>query len=530
MQSGRPIVAAVGLFFGGLIVGSNPGVTREGNAAHASESPPPTQQQPRTRGPVAPALHRLMGASVSSRVDAETEAPKWSSARREHHVADPGDPDDPLDGLKMPELPVPRTPEVLKYVRYFSESYEGRKIFSEGLRRSGRYHEIIVKTFRELGLPKDLIAVAFIESGFNVEAVSTAGASGMWQFMPATARAYGLVVENDIDERSGIWASTDAAAHHLSDLYARFRSWELALAAYNLGYDALDRRMDDMEADDFWTLADTPGGLPDETKHYVPKVLGAAIVFANLEKLGFGDVELAPELDAAELDVPPETKLALVARAAGTSVRVLRELNPELLGDMVPDRSGRALVHVPKSGASRARAMLPKLSTDDPDTLRVSEDFDWGRDDAKSGHSRLERTAAIREPHRRRRHHAAAPERETRAAKTEEEPRVAKRDSDSDDTEDKPVKKREPAKKEDDEPNLTPADPPAVVERTPPPPKAATTRVLYRVVAGDSLAQIAATVGLTVDQVLAQAHVISASQIQVGQLLDLRVPAKGIDP
>ena len=523
-SSGRTIVAAAGLFFGGLIIGSNPGVTREGNTAHAAQSESATMRERPARGPVAPALHKLMGASLRS--SEPIDAPKWSkTSRPKERTFESGDREDPLAGLKMPDLPIPREPAVLKYVRYFSESVEGRKTFSEALKRSGRYQDVIAKQLRELGLPKDLVAVAFVESGFNVEAISTAGACGMWQLMPATARAYGLTIESNIDERAGIWSSTEAAAHHLSDLYARFKSWELALAAYNMGYDGLDRRMDEMDADDFWQLAEMPGGLPSETAHYVPKVLGAAVVFANLEELGFGDVERAPAIDAALLDVPADTKLAVVARAAGTSVRVLRDLNPELLGDTVPERDSHTTIHVPKSGAARARAMLPKLS-DDPETLRVSEDFDWGRDDAKSGHSRLERTSkAVREPHRRR----LRPRRDTRDTAPEEKPEPKPRPEKP-----KPSDDGEPdvaQQKEVERPDEAAETKPIVVDRTPKRPvvaKAESSRVLYRVVAGDSLQQIAATVGLTVDQILAQAHVMSASEIQVGTLLDLRVPPKGI--
>lgn len=526
-SSGKTIVAAAGLFFGGLIIGSNPGVTREGNTAHAAQTESATMRERPSRGPVAPALHKLMGATLRS--TEPVEGPRWSKApRTKERTFESGDRDDPLAGLKMPDLPIPREPAVLKYVRYFSESVEGRKTFSEALKRSGRYQEVIAKQLRELGLPKDLVAVAFIESGFNVEAISTAGACGMWQLMPATARAYGLTVESNIDERAGIWSSTEAAAHHLSDLYARFKSWELALAAYNMGYDGLDRRMDEMDADDFWQLSEMPGGLPAETAHYVPKVLGAAVVFANLEELGFGDVERAPAIDAALLDVPPDTKLAVIARAAGTSVRTLRDLNPELLGDVVPDRDSHTTVHVPKSGAARARAMLPKLAADDPDTLRVSEDFDWGRDDAKSGHSRLERTSkAVREPHRRRRPPRREPTRETPPdAQPEPKPRFEKTKPASEDAEPDLAQR-----KEEERPDEVAETKPIVIDRTPKRPVAAKTesaRVLYRVVAGDSLAQIAATVGLTVDQILAQAHVMSASEIQVGTLLDLRVPQKGI--
>ncbi|MBX3222289.1 MAG: lytic transglycosylase domain-containing protein [Labilithrix sp.] len=541
MESGRPIIAAVGLFFGGLLVGSSPGGSRDGTAHAASTPPTPPAEATspkRDRGPIAPALRKT---SAMSRRDAtgDVEPPGWSSSQASGascairpkgrglgHAGVYEDHDDPLAGLKTPELPIPRNPHVLKYIRYFTESHEGRRNFSEALRRSGRFQEIIAKAFRELGLPQDLIAVAFIESGFSTEAVSTAGAAGLWQFMPATGRAYGLSVESTIDERVSIWRSTEAAAHHLSDLYERFRSWELALAAYNLGFDGLDRRLDEYETEDFWTLVDAPGALPKETAHYVPKVLAAAVVFANLDEYGFTDVERAQPLDASELEVPGGTNLSVVARAAGTSLRVLRELNPELLADIVPDRGEAATLHVPRAGLARARTMLPKLASDSDDrTTQVSEDFDWGKDDVRSGRSRLERASTrTREaraplgPRRTRRRASTEPPKtqapENREPRTPEKTSIAASSA--------KAAEREPAAEQGVLGKVDKHDEVDSVE---------TARVLYRVVAGDSVQQIATTVGLTVDQVLAQARVNRAADIRVGTLLDLRVPASGVkDP
>lgn len=529
MNSGRPILAAVGLFFGGLIVGSSPGAGRHGTAHAATTSEPSAdtsdvgrERAPkRERGPIAPALHEA-SAIARRAAGADVEPPAWSSSSTGSCTLRPQGgrsvvrgrggayeaSDDPLAGLVMPALPVPRNAHVLKYVRYFSEHHQGRKTFAEALRRSGRFQEIVAKALRGLGLPQDLIAVAFIESGFSTEAVSTAGAAGLWQFMPATARAYGLTIESTLDERASIWRSTDAAARHLSDLYERFRSWELALAAYNLGFEGLDRRLDEWETDDFWTLADAPGALPKETAHYVPKVLAAAVVFANLDAFGFADVERAAPIDASELEVPGGTSLAIVARAAGTSLRVIRELNPELLADLAPDRGEGATIHVPRAGLARALAMLPKLTADtDERTTRVSEDFDWGKDDVRTGRSRLERTKA--------------------RASSDARASVAARRSRRRASSDAPAPKR-PSPSAAGDTNAAGA---RATERTAAAKteaSAETARVLYRVVAGDSIQQIAALVGLTVEQVLAQARVMTAADIEVGTLLDLRVPSSGI--
>lgn len=543
MESGRPILAAVGLFFGGLLVGSSPGASRDGTAHAATTSEPRidgtgAKEPRRERGPVAPALQKT-GAMARRAGSADVEPPGWSSSssgasctskpkgrdagRGLRRAGTYDDPDEPLSGLKMPDLPIPRNAHVLKYVRYFSEHHEGRKTFAEALRRSGRFQEIIAKTFRELGLPQDLLAVVFIESGFSTEAVSTAGAAGLWQFMPSTGRAYGLEIESTIDERASIWRSTEAAARHLSDLYERFRSWELALAAYNMGFDGLDRRLDEWETDDFWTLADTPGALPKETAHYVPKVLAAAVVFANLDEYGFADVERAPAIDASELEVSGGTNLAVVARAAGTSLRALRELNPELLADIVPDRGGSVTIHIPRSGLARARAMLPKLASDGDDrTTRVSEDFDWGKDDVRTGRSRLERTSmrTSREPR------AALGVRRTRRRASGDDAKARLAALPSSDTTEETRTIEKPATASTAEKTSAPDK----TEKTSAPDKTETARVLYRVVPGDSIQQIAALVGLTVDQVLAQAHVMTAADIKVGTLLDLRVPSASVKP
>src|SRR5690606_25953375 len=116
-------------------------------------------------------------------------------------------------------------------------------MFTAWLRRSGKYEPIVNQALSKRKLPKDLAAVAFIESGWWPTAKSSAGAMGLWQFMPQTARAYGLTVSDVYDERMSIWKSTAAAVEHLDDLHTRFQSWDLALAAYNMGYQGLERRV-----------------------------------------------------------------------------------------------------------------------------------------------------------------------------------------------------------------------------------------------------------------------------------------------
>ncbi len=290
--------------------------------------------------------------------------------------------DDFLSGLHAPDIPVRRHPVVKKYLDFFTDSRKGRGIFATWLKRSGRYRPIISSALRKKGLPRDLEAVVFVESGFWPTAKSKAGAVGLWQFMPATARAYGLTVNRRYDQRRSIWSSSEAAAQHLVDLHARFKSWDLALAAYNFGYANVEERFAKAQVEDFWEIVDVEGVLPTETRRYVPKVLAVAVVLNNLDHYGFSEVEMEEALSAVAFEVPPGTHLNSLARAAGTSVAHLRSLNPELLGSVIPDPGAPVSVHIPRSNAARARVMLPRLLGGQVQEIEheMGDHFDWGRD------------------------------------------------------------------------------------------------------------------------------------------------------
>jgi len=131
---------------------------------------------------------------------------------------------------------------------------------------------VLAGILRANGLPPSLMGVAAVESGFNPQALSPKGARGLWQLMPATARRYGLRVGPYRDERTHPLKSTYAAARYMRDLFAQFRDWPLALAAYNAGEDRVARALDRTGARDFWTLR-RRAALPEETLRYVPAVL-----------------------------------------------------------------------------------------------------------------------------------------------------------------------------------------------------------------------------------------------------------------
>lgn len=158
------------------------------------------------------------------------------------------------------------------------------------LDRMQRYDDMITTKLAARALPRELIYLAMIESGFDPKAKSPVKASGLWQFMGATGRQYGLTVTRGVDERNDPAKATDAALSYLTDLHKRFGSWYLAFAAYNSGEGRVARvmrstlgRATGTDAD-FYRIA---SGLPQETRDYVPKMIAAARIAKDPAKYGF---------------------------------------------------------------------------------------------------------------------------------------------------------------------------------------------------------------------------------------------------
>lgn len=143
------------------------------------------------------------------------------------------------------------------------------------------YH--IVEQLEQRGMPSELALLPMIESAFQPKATSPKGAAGLWQFMPATGRQYGLKWKKGYDERRDLVASTRAALDYLEFLYDEFDDWMLALAAYNSGeatvHRAIKKNQRAGKSTSFWSLP-----LPEETKNYVPKLLALAEVVKNPDK------------------------------------------------------------------------------------------------------------------------------------------------------------------------------------------------------------------------------------------------------
>jgi membrane-bound lytic murein transglycosylase D len=253
------------------------------------------------------------------------------------------------------------------YLRFYQG--RGRERLGVWLNRMPRYESMIRERLQQEGLPGDLVYLALIESGFSNTATSRAKAVGMWQFMKATAKHYGLRVDSWVDERRDPYRATDAAARHLKDLNDRFGSLYLAAAAYNAGSGRVSRGLrrlpDDDEGDEvatdatFFRLYDTKL-LRRETKDYVPKLIAAALIAKEPARYGF-TVQPAEPIPYDSIIVPTMTGLDVIARLADTTVAAVREMNPQYLRLTTPPATA-SVVRIPAGrgpGTVAAYAELP---------------------------------------------------------------------------------------------------------------------------------------------------------------------------
>ncbi len=233
-------------------------------------------------------------------------------------------------------IPLVINDAVDKNLRYFQKGITDR--FQSYLDRFHHYKEIVEPIFMEFGIPTELMYLSLVESGFNPKAFSRARASGPWQFMKATGRMYKLNVTWYVDERRDPIKSTVAAAHHLRDLYDRFGSWPLALAAYNAGSGKVSRAIRKTGSRDFWKIRRT-WYLRRETKDYVPRFIAATLIAKNPTAYGF----LPPEGDRHQFEevlFSKPVQLAAISKQTGVSLKELKRLNPELRRNIVPRSKG----------------------------------------------------------------------------------------------------------------------------------------------------------------------------------------------
>jgi membrane-bound lytic murein transglycosylase D len=264
-------------------------------------------------------------------------------------------------------------------IQQFINYYQGRNraTMENGLRRSGQYMKLARKIFAEEGVPVDITWLGQVESAWKPKAMSWAAASGLWQFVPATGRTYGLRQNAYIDERNSFEQATRASARHLKDLSKRYNgNWELAMAAYNTGAGNIDRAISRAGTANFWMIYPY---IAQETRNYVPNILAVILIAKNPEKYGFKGIKTDAPMSYDVVQVPSATGLQLVADATDTNIDYIRSLNPELKRDITP-RGDTYNVRIPAGHAKQFASLIQRIPPERRETARlisVAPGEDW---------------------------------------------------------------------------------------------------------------------------------------------------------
>ena len=222
------------------------------------------------------------------------------------------------------------------------------------LKRSRRYLPHIEGMLRKNGMPDDLKYVAIAESALRPHAGSRKGAIGFWQFMVHTGRKYGLVIDERIDERRNLFASTRAAISYFKELHNIFGSWTLAIASFNMGEEGLMAEILEQETADYYRLY-----LPLETQRFLFRVISVKLILSDPEKYGFklADADHYPplEYDKVHIDCVQEIPIRVIAAAAKTYFKAIKDLNPEIRGHYLGAGSHTVLIPQGASAGFRSR-------------------------------------------------------------------------------------------------------------------------------------------------------------------------------
>lgn len=244
-----------------------------------------------------------------------------------------------LDSLYTARLNDMVSPIHLPYnelVRSYIKRYtDGSGLMSRVLALAQYYFPMIEEELLKAGLPVELRAMAIIESALQAKAVSRVGASGLWQFMPVTARAYGLEVNSMVDERFDPYKATVAACKYMKALYNMYNDWSLAIAAYNCGPGNVNKALARAGGNpqSFW---DVYWYLPSETRGYVPAFIAANYAYAYHQSHGITYSEPPMPIAVDTIQVTRLLHLGQVSSTIDVSTDALRLLNPQYKLDVIP--------------------------------------------------------------------------------------------------------------------------------------------------------------------------------------------------
>ena len=230
------------------------------------------------------------------------------------------------------------------------------------------YFPMIEQELLKAGLPIELRAMAIIESALQAQALSRAGAAGLWQFMAPTAKVYGLEVNSLVDERYDPFKATQAACRYLKDLYGIYNNWLLAIAAYNCGPGNVNKAIARSGGKNFWEIYDF---LPSETRGYVPAFIGATYGYAYHRLHGITPTEPPMPLAVDTLHVNRILHLGQVASTLeNTPIETLRLLNPQYRIDILPATNKSYVLTLPQHATTDYIAHEAEIHSKDSTYLK----------------------------------------------------------------------------------------------------------------------------------------------------------------
>jgi len=257
-------------------------------------------------------------------------------------------------------IPMVMNSHIQAEINLFTTGRE-KLFFIESLKRSGRYRAKIVKELEKAGIPVELSWLPLIESGFKVNALSSARALGLWQFIPSTGYKFGLKRDIFVDERLDPIKSTEAAIAYLKELHGMFGDWTTVLAAYNCGEGRVLRLIRDQNVnylDNFWDLYEK---LPRETARYVPRFLATLHILANHDKYGIDVTDIECPIESESIEITKQVHINNIAKEIDVDETLLKRLNPELRYCILPP--SKYLFKVPPDKGKELLAKIDAIPT-----------------------------------------------------------------------------------------------------------------------------------------------------------------------
>lgn len=212
------------------------------------------------------------------------------------------------------------------------------------LKRSKKYFPIIEKFLKENNIPDDFKYLAIAESGLE-NVTSPAGAKGFWQFMPKTGKAYGLEINDEIDERYHLEKSTQAACDYLNKLYNQFNNWTLAAAAYNMGEYGLKKQIEKQKVTNYYNLK-----LNNETSRYIFRIIAYKLIDQNPKLYGFDLMkkDFYKPLKTLNLEITKTIdNVAQYSLSLGTNYNIIKYLNPWILKNKMEVKNKTYIIKLP---------------------------------------------------------------------------------------------------------------------------------------------------------------------------------------